>query len=520
MTRLEGRVAAIVRSTLLLGGLAVAACGSRASPPGLGVDGGGACEGPDLDGDGFPGPPCREDCDDGDPTVATGLPDPPGDGRDTDCDGVDGVDRDGDGAFSAASGGDDCDDERATVRPGAPDGQGWVIEAFPAGIRTQLALDRWGRPVVAWVGLEPDPDCENDDAVELDGLSTIGVSRWERGEWSTEQVRKECTNGSIGVGVGEDGITWVAYATARSISSTLEVANDADGVWTVEELGPGYDGVALVVDHDLPLVAYTPTSWYVADQPGGSVATRSGGEWRFESFAEGHRPTEVDLSRSAGGRIAASYVLDRGGGNDVGGAVRRADGWISDSLYEGGWPVSDTGVALMPSGDAVFSYGDRDGLHVLSARGAGWSSATVDTRPMDAGYICCQFPGAVAMEIDVEGATHIAYASYGHEYHVSYAVNRDGGWSVTDLASYEGGLNGYASLAVDADAGVHIAWYVQRGELDPDLPPETGRYAVLARPNDGIDQNCDGVDGVDSDGDGHASVETGGDDLDDTVPDR
>jgi len=508
---------AIIRSVLVVGGLVVAACGSRATPPGLDVDGG-SCDGPDLDGDGVPGPPCREDCDDGDPTVATGLPDPPGDGRDTDCDGVDGVDRDGDGSFSAASGGDDCDDERATVRPGAPDGQGWVIEAFPAGIRTQLALDRWGRPVVAWVGLEPDPDCEDDDWVELDGLSTIGVSRWERGQWSAEVVRKECTNGSIGVGVGEDGTTWVAYATARSTSSTLEVANDAGGEWTVEELGPGYDGVALVVDHDLPLVAYTPTSWNVADQPGGRLASRFGSEWRFETFAEGHRPTELDMTRSAGGRIAASYVLDRGGGNDVGGGVRGADGWSSSSLDEGGWPVSDTGVALMPSGEAVFAYGDRDGLHVLGESGSGLSGTVVDDRALDWGEICCRFPGTVSLGIDRESVVHVAYAPLAVQY-ISYAANLGGDWVVTDLDAfgYQMLQNGYPSLTLDADGGVHVVWYVFDYELDPDFPPETGRYAVLARPNDGIDQNCDGVDGVDADGDGHASVETGGDDLDDAA---
>ena len=42
-------------------------------------------------------------------------------GADENCDGVDGVDADGDGYASAASGGTDCDDADAGVHPGAPD---------------------------------------------------------------------------------------------------------------------------------------------------------------------------------------------------------------------------------------------------------------------------------------------------------------------------------------------------------------------------------------------------------------
>jgi hypothetical protein len=45
----------------------------------------------------------------------------PGDGIDQDCDGVDGVDADGDGHASVATGGGDCDDERDWVHPGAED---------------------------------------------------------------------------------------------------------------------------------------------------------------------------------------------------------------------------------------------------------------------------------------------------------------------------------------------------------------------------------------------------------------
>jgi hypothetical protein len=47
--------------------------------------------------------------------------------------------------------------------------------------------------------------------------------------------------------------------------------------------------------------------------------------------------------------------------------------------------------------------------------------------------------------------------------------------------------------------------------LHPGINP--GAYD---KPNDGIDQNCDGVDALDLDGDGHVSIATGGDDCDDS----
>ena len=59
------------------------------------------------------------DCDAEDGEIYPGAPDPYGDGVDQNCDGVDGVDADGDGYASASSGGDDCDDSSPWVHPDA-----------------------------------------------------------------------------------------------------------------------------------------------------------------------------------------------------------------------------------------------------------------------------------------------------------------------------------------------------------------------------------------------------------------
>ncbi len=62
-----------------------------------------------------------DDCDDEDETVYDGAKDTFGDGKDQNCDDVDGVDDDGDGYASKASGGDDCDDEAYAIHPCAED---------------------------------------------------------------------------------------------------------------------------------------------------------------------------------------------------------------------------------------------------------------------------------------------------------------------------------------------------------------------------------------------------------------
>lgn len=82
----------------------------------------------DNDGDGFASRDAGgDDCDDNDATFYPGAPDDWYDGRDTNCDGADDFDQDGDGfqtsAFNpnAATGGGDCQDANPDMHPGAPD---------------------------------------------------------------------------------------------------------------------------------------------------------------------------------------------------------------------------------------------------------------------------------------------------------------------------------------------------------------------------------------------------------------
>lgn len=80
----------------------------------------------DKDKDGFT--TAQGDCDDSRADVYPGAADTKGDGTDQNCDGVDGVDADGDGFASTTSGGEDCDDTKASVYPGATDPDGDNID--------------------------------------------------------------------------------------------------------------------------------------------------------------------------------------------------------------------------------------------------------------------------------------------------------------------------------------------------------------------------------------------------------
>ena len=81
------------------------------------------------------------DCDDKDKGVFPGAADPYGDGKDSNCDGKDGKDADGDGYFDKASGGKDCNDSDKTIRPCADDKAGDGIDSNCDGKDTQSCDD-------------------------------------------------------------------------------------------------------------------------------------------------------------------------------------------------------------------------------------------------------------------------------------------------------------------------------------------------------------------------------------------
>ncbi len=102
---------------------------------------------PDQDADGFT---AGQDCDDHDAAVSPNEDDIAGDDIDQNCDGVDGIDADGDGEAGIDSGGTDCDDTDASVLGEDEDGDGvpWCADCddtdpalFPGAVESCDGFD-------------------------------------------------------------------------------------------------------------------------------------------------------------------------------------------------------------------------------------------------------------------------------------------------------------------------------------------------------------------------------------------
>ncbi len=135
-----------------------------------------AVEEVDADGDGFSE---EEDCDDFNPSVYPGASDAVGDDKDQNCDGLDGVDSDGDGYASEGSGGTDCDDSSAQINPSQLDecgdsldndcdgvvdeGQAWYLDSDGDGYGDPASIQESCDALEGYVSVGQDCDDGNTD---------------------------------------------------------------------------------------------------------------------------------------------------------------------------------------------------------------------------------------------------------------------------------------------------------------------------------------------------------------------
>ncbi len=139
----------------LLAGMA-RVCGSCTEPRTAGYD---------FDGDGFED---AQDCGPADPTIYPGAPDPHGDHIDSDCDGVDGVDADGDGFpgnADATHADHDCNDGDSTINPAATEGCNGVDDDCDGEVDEDFDADADGVTTCGADGTSgtADDDCDDGD---------------------------------------------------------------------------------------------------------------------------------------------------------------------------------------------------------------------------------------------------------------------------------------------------------------------------------------------------------------------
>ena len=424
-----------------------------------------------------------------------------GDPADTNCDGVDGVDADGDGHASVGSGGDDCDDDAPAVYAGAPDpldgfcGQwipGWVDEVLDdsthnAPFMQAVDVDADGAVHVAYVDHE---------------LDTISYATNAGGAWVVDLINTEpyVMNSAQALVVDDAGAVHINYRSAGVTYTT-----NAGGVWSFVHVDPdGYQS-DMVMDASGALhLAYS--------RSGGDLyyATNAGGDWQTEAV---DTETYTDLGQAiAVGPDGVIHILYRNNQtNDLGYAHGVSGAWTRDQVpaptevggYTLGLDVDSAGVLHMAyseaGGESATRYGRLDG--------GAWSFELIDAQASSSGF--------VQLALAPDGTIHVAYQLLIDTYdRVLRAANRGAGgaWTVAVVADPSSlDANGSLGLAVDPFGVQHLTysdWWGVHHAASADC-------ALMGGPEDA---DCDGADGTDADGDGYPSEATGGDDCNDARP--
>ena len=373
-------------------------------------------DGIDADGDGFAAALSGGiDCNDSDPDIYPGALDPVDESEDSDCDGHEGTDSDGDGYASLLSGGEDCDDEDAAVNPLAEDVANDGIDNDCDGV---LSVDSDGDGFLA------DQDCNDQDALVFPGaeepLDGIDNDCDELIDEQTAAFDDDGDGSCEGVDLDNDGV--------------LDCRGDSQ---------PGD------CDDDDPALN-------LSDQDGDGFSTCAG-----------------DCNDFGGTSFPGSIEFCDGTDNDCDGTIPAQE---SDQDGDGLWGCM---------GDCNDDPADP---------------AAVETHPLDLdgdGYSTCNTPPDCN---DNDPSVHPAALDPVDPLEIDAncdgidGVDRDGD-GFASLASGGGDCNDdpVSALAVDTWPGASDS--VQGG----------------------VDNNCDGIPGVDLDGDGYASVASGGDDCDDSV---
>ena len=437
-----------------------------------------------------------------------------GDGIDQNCDGMDGVDADGDGYASVASGGDDCDDGNAAAFPGGVD--------FVEG------------------------SCAN---VQMDASTEVVDDEGDTGYYSTSTM-------------DSDGNLWVAYRTAfEETSDQVKLARKVAGqddweYFTVYEGTGRYISLTVVSgkihvafhDADNKRLLYMSTD---AANPGA-------GQWS---------QTVVDDSTGDPGRYA-SLAVDSAGNVHVTCWNKGLDDLLYATNASGAFVVTPVAgkevVDLEEERAGQFSSMTLDSLgkaHIatynatfesleyITNAGGGWSRTTVDaSKPQIGKY--------TSIATDSKGAVHISYRDKLLE-DLRYASNSTGTWTVDVVDGESAWVGSDTAIVIDVDDNVHITYnqgdadylrYATRREnqwskaiveqslpcgLQNSLVIDGGVAHIFTGHNNlgqmlhvtvelnclefdmAGDTNCDGVDGFDGDLDGFASLDSGGNDCDD-----
>ena len=413
----------------------------------------------DFDGDGVED---TADCAPADASIRPGAPDPYGDGIDQDCDGFDGVDRDGDGSAANAGEEPDCNDEDGAVHPGAFDPMGDSVDGDCDGSDGTDA-DGDGFPSLASGGT----DCDDSDPLmtPLDGdgagaSSCAGDCDDADPAANLADLDGDAVSTCASVPDCDDADPAVRPGLAEACDG---LDTDCDGVIPADEIDGDGDGDPLCSDCD------------------DGVGTRT------TLDADGDGASTCDLPPDCDDTVAARRPgLPDNPGNAYDENCDGVDGVDGD-------------------GDGLAAFaGDCDDTLAACTTGATCADADLD------GYRVCDgdcedtvataFPGAAEVcdgaDSDCDGVTPADEID----------DDGDGDPLCSDCDDDDGTKT---TLDEDGDGVTSCNEPADCDDLDPTRQP-----GAADAPDNGVDENCDGLDGVDFDGDGLAAFVS---DCDDTL---
>jgi len=421
------------------------------------------CPGSDLhdfDGDGAPD---TEDCAPADPEVGPlHSDDVDPDGLDTNCDGVDGTDGDGDGFASLASGGTDCLDDDPAVWPGATEVPDDGVDNDCSGGDATCDADNDGVHALTCGGL----DCDDTSDAVHPGAAELCDGADGDCDGVLPPVEADSDGDGLASCAGDCDDT-SATVHPGAVEACDGVDSDCDGVVPPEEADADADGAPPCAgdcdDAD-------PTRHPAADEVCDGLDTDcDGSPGDDEDDPDGDTdPACSDCDETSD--AVHSFDLDSDGFSPCAGDCDDTD------------PVAHPG-AVAPWGDDVDANCDyADGLD------ADGDDHAANALPPD----CDDDPLSPAAPQTFPGAPDTAGDDVDQDCDGVDGVDADGDGVASDAS-------GGADCNDDPlDAAAPVTF--------PGADDQVG---------DSIDYDCDDVDGVDADGDGVASVGSGGTDCND-----
>jgi formylglycine-generating enzyme required for sulfatase activity len=483
----------------LVGSVVLAACSPQTEDK---VTDTGAAFAFDLDADGFGAP---ADCDDAESAVNPLARDVAGDGLDADCDGADGVDRDGDGVASVASGGTDCDDESPARAPGQADVGVDGVDQDCSGLDGDDATpvntdaDGDGYDAVALGGV----DCDDANAAINPAATDLAGDSFDQNCDGVDGFDGDRDGVAAGWSGGLDCDDTASGVNPQAADTATDGTDqDCSGVDGPDADGDGYPARATGgVDCDDAAAAVNPAGFDGAvdgvdddcDGVDGNHAPAILEDLDGDGFSDVMYGGDDCDDRNAGVNPRVTDLF----GDDVDQDCDGADGHDGDgdgaaALWTGGDDCDDADPTVFPgAGDRTVDGVDQD------CSGLDGSADAPPIRDVDGdGFVAANLGGDDCDDRDA--AVNVAVFD-----RVGDAVDAN--------------CDGVDGHDEDGD-GVGAWWSLGRDCDDGDALVRPGATDVTV---DGTDQDCDGFDGRDADHDGEAAatvdtLATGGTDCDDT----